>query len=114
MGLYMGSQRVNWLALTSHNKWVFFRLHNSSEEPYLTYSSVIPQQDDTRPFRALLGMMLASEFNIEVGNSVIRTGELPPIEEEQEEQEEKASPKDRKSTRLNSSHSGESRMPSSA
>ena len=92
MGLYMGSLRVNWLALTSHHKWVFFRLHNDSEEPYLTYSSVIPQQDDTRPFRALLGMMLASEFNIEVGSSIIRTGELPPIEEEQEEQEKEASP----------------------
>ena len=92
MGLYMGSQRVNWLALTSHHKWVFFRLHNDQKEPYLTYSSVIPQQDDTRPFRALLGMMLASEFDIEVENSVILTGELPPAEKEQEEQEEEASP----------------------
>ena len=115
MCLYMGSLRVDWLALTSHHKWVFLRFHDDQKESYLTYSSIVPQENDTRPFRALLGMMLASEFDIEVENSVVRTGELPPAEEEQEEQEEEASPnhdaEGKSSSRKNSSHRKREKQP---
>ena len=90
MCLFMGPQRVNWLALTSHHKWVFLRFHDDQKEPYLTYSTIIPQENDTRPFRALLGMMLASEFKINVKSSVIRTGELFPLKEEEQIKEESA------------------------
>ena len=92
MCLYMVSHGAKWLALTSHHKWVFLRLHSDSEEPYLTYSSVIPQQDDTRPFRALLGIMLAVEFDIDVQSEVTRGEPLQPIVIEDEEEDEDSSP----------------------
>ncbi|KAL5514714.1 hypothetical protein ACEPAG_2030 [Sanghuangporus baumii] len=83
--MYMGSHRAKWLALTSHHKWVFLRFHNELRNPYISYSSVIPQQNDTRPFRALLGMMISAEFEIEDYSKVTRTEQLHPIEEEKQE-----------------------------
>ena len=118
MCLYMGAQRVNRLILTSHHKWVFLRLHNDPEVPYLTYSSVIPQKNDTRPFRALLGMMLASEFDIEVESSAIRTGEVPSIEEEQEDNDEEAYPgndeRDKSASYKGSSHRKRGKQPNAS
>ncbi|KAJ4473890.1 hypothetical protein J3R30DRAFT_3684842 [Lentinula aciculospora] len=85
--LYMSSHKVNWLALTSHHKWIFFRLHPSSDkepEPYISYSSVEMMENNTRPFRALLAMMLATVGEIKVVDSnVDKTVPLPVIEEEE-------------------------------
>ncbi|OCB89155.1 kinase-like protein [Sanghuangporus baumii] len=86
--MYMGSHRAKWLALTSHHKWMFLQFHNEPKNPYVSYSSVIPQQNDTRPFRALLGMMISAEFEIEVKSKVTRTRRLHPIKEEKQAKED--------------------------
>ncbi|KAL5512706.1 hypothetical protein ACEPAG_2972 [Sanghuangporus baumii] len=66
MCLYMASHKARWGAVTSHEKWVFIRLH-PGEQPYITFSSVEPQENNTRPFRALLAMTLAVELDLEIG-----------------------------------------------
>lgn len=84
----MATHRSDWLALTSHHKWVFFQFRPGVQEPYITYSSVIPQENDTRPFRALLGMMLASEFGLLIDSRVNERVQLESIGEERRAKDE--------------------------
>ncbi|KAL5482920.1 hypothetical protein ACEPAI_9515 [Sanghuangporus weigelae] len=69
MCLYMASHKARWGAVTSHEKWVFIRLH-PGEQPYMTFSSVELQENNTRPFRALLAMILAAELDLEDENVI--------------------------------------------
>ena len=57
----MATHKANFLALTCHDKWLFFHLRDG-DRPLLTYSSVERQNENTRPFRALLGMISALEI----------------------------------------------------
>ena len=70
LSLYMAAHQTEWSALTCHDKWVFLRLHKgtATQKPYLTYSTVERQAENTRPFRALLGMILATVRRIDVGS----------------------------------------------
>ncbi|EJD08334.1 uncharacterized protein FOMMEDRAFT_16742 [Fomitiporia mediterranea MF3/22] len=77
--------RVEWLALSCFTKWVFLRLHRrgTDEAPYMTYSTIERQLDNTRPFRALLGMMLAISRNIDVPTNAdmnVRLQSVPATE----------------------------------
>ena len=66
--LLMGSHQTEWGILTCHDKWIFFRLHKATNQQrvYVTVSSVEEQSNNTRLFRALLGMLLAAEYRIDV------------------------------------------------
>ncbi|KAH8103235.1 hypothetical protein DFH11DRAFT_1521133 [Phellopilus nigrolimitatus] len=70
--LHMASWRTEWLFLTSHNHWIIFRLHPDDERPYVTYSPMLSMKDETRPFRAFLGSLLAS-----AGKVVVPSPEVP-------------------------------------
>ena len=61
----MASHKALWGAITSHEKWIFVRLH-PGDEPYISFSSIELQSDSTRPFRALLAIMLAAELDLDV------------------------------------------------
>ncbi|EJD08067.1 uncharacterized protein FOMMEDRAFT_150739 [Fomitiporia mediterranea MF3/22] len=78
--VYMMIYRVEWLALSCFTKWVFFRLHlrGEGELPYVTYSTIEKQEDNTRPFRALFGMMLATAMNVDVPSNAVMDGQLRP------------------------------------
>ena len=53
--------KVNWAVLTSHHKWIFFRLVNTPDGGHtFTYSTVESQSGNTRPFLALLATLLAA------------------------------------------------------
>ncbi|EJD08046.1 uncharacterized protein FOMMEDRAFT_150710 [Fomitiporia mediterranea MF3/22] len=86
---YMGSHKAHWLALTCYTKWIFLRLHcgKKPNPTYITYSTVEKQSNNTRPFRALLGMMLAITTNTDVPSTANMQVPLRDI------------PKDKKSTR---------------
>ena len=96
----MSSHKVNWLALTSHHKWIFFRLHPIQEgvrEPYISYSSVERMEDNTRPLRALLAMLLAAMGEIKDADSnvdtmvplpMIKVEDQPSSESSQEDQDQ--------------------------
>ena len=64
----MAEHQMEWGALTCHDKWIFVRLHKgtATQDPYLTYSTVEKQTENTKPFRALLGMVLAAVRGIDV------------------------------------------------
>ena len=85
--LCMSSHKVNWLALTSHHKWIFFRLKPIQEgmrEPYIPYSSVEMMEGNTRPLLALLAMLLTAMGEIkDVDSNVDTMVPLPAIEEEE-------------------------------
>lgn len=90
----MASHKSNWLALTCHDSWVFFRLHNrtpgpgASNVPYITYSEVEKQSDNTRPFCALLAMMLAAQDKFEVESKAdLSDFNLATLDEEKEDAE---------------------------
>ncbi|KAK0465880.1 kinase-like domain-containing protein [Desarmillaria tabescens] len=91
--LYMASHKANWLALTCHHKWIFLRLHNrpanGTQGPYITYSSVEEQPNNTKPFRALLAMMLAAEEGLEIESKADLSVPLLSIEEEDKEDSNK-------------------------
>ena len=82
--LYMASHKARWGAITSHEQWVFIRLHPGSD-PYITFSSVELQENNTRPFRALLAMVLAAELDLEVDSHVNMQIPLETIVEEEEQ-----------------------------
>ncbi|OCB90009.1 kinase-like protein [Sanghuangporus baumii] len=83
MCLYMASHKARWGAITSHEKWLFIRLH-PGEDPFITFSAVEKQEDNTRPFRALLAMLLAAELNLEVESHADLESLLATIPEEDE------------------------------
>ena len=91
----MSSHKIRWLALSSHAKWVFFRLHPGPQQPYITYSDVEVQENNTKPFRALLAMMLATEREFNVPSYPDKAVPLPSIKEEgglsREDQDERGS-----------------------
>ncbi|EJD05076.1 kinase-like protein [Fomitiporia mediterranea MF3/22] len=78
--VYMVLYKVEWLALTCYTNWVFLRLHSrgAGEVPYMTYSTIEEQLDNTRPFRALLGMMMAIARDIDVPSNANMDGQLRP------------------------------------
>ena len=76
----MSSHKARWLALTSHHKWVFFRLHPDEKRPYITYSNVEVQEDNTRPFRAFLAMMLVAVSSRTVESHANTAIPLPPVQ----------------------------------
>ncbi|EJD08092.1 uncharacterized protein FOMMEDRAFT_150768 [Fomitiporia mediterranea MF3/22] len=78
--LYMELFGEEWLGLTCYTKWVFFRLHSRGvgELPYITYSTV-EKLDNTRAFRASLGMLLAIAREIDVPSNADMNGRLRPI-----------------------------------
>ena len=80
----MGAHQTEWGVLTSHDKWLFFRLHKATnqQQAYVTFSSVEEQSNNTRPFRALLGMLLAAEYKIHVPTHVNMQSELFTITEQ--------------------------------
>ena len=84
--LCMSTHKVNWLALTSHHKWIFFRLNPIQEgmrEPYIPYSSVEMMEGNTRPLLALLAMLLTAMGEIkDVDSNVDTMVPLPMIEAE--------------------------------
>ncbi|EJD08100.1 uncharacterized protein FOMMEDRAFT_150779 [Fomitiporia mediterranea MF3/22] len=79
--VHMILYRAEWLALTCFTKWVFLRLHSrgTGEAPYITYSTIERQLDNTRPFCALLGMMLAYSRDISVPSNADMNGQLRPV-----------------------------------
>lgn len=88
----MASHKSNWLALTCHDSWAFFCLHNRTPDarhaPYVTYSKV-EKTSDTKAFRALLAMMLTAHGAFEVESKAdIDDNNLSPLEEAQEETED--------------------------
>ena len=83
MCVHMASHKARWGAITSHEQWVFIRLHPGSD-PYITFSSVELQENNTRPFRALLAMVLAAELDLEVDSHVNMQIPLETIVEEEE------------------------------
>ncbi|KAL5501321.1 hypothetical protein ACEPAH_8581 [Sanghuangporus vaninii] len=86
MCLYMASHKARWGAITSHEKWVFLRLH-PGEQPYITFSSVELQENNTRPFCALLAMILAAKLNLEVESHANMQLTLKTIDDDDEESE---------------------------
>ncbi|KAL5481084.1 hypothetical protein ACEPAI_10025 [Sanghuangporus weigelae] len=83
MCLYMASHKAHWGAITSHEKWLFLRLH-PGDDPFITFSVVEKQEDNTRPFRTLLAMILAAELNLEVESHADMGVALATIPEEDE------------------------------
>ncbi|EJD08066.1 uncharacterized protein FOMMEDRAFT_150738 [Fomitiporia mediterranea MF3/22] len=80
--VYMILYGSDWLALSCFTKWVFLRLHERDtvdEAPYITYSTIEEQSDNTRPFRALVGMMLAVARNVDVPSNADLEGRLRPV-----------------------------------
>ena len=94
----MSSHKINWLALTSHHKWIFFRLHPIQEgvrEPYISYSSVEKMEDNTRPLRALLAMLLAAMGEIKDVDSNVDTMVPLPMTEEEDRPSSESSQEDK-------------------
>ena len=54
----------DWAVMTSHHKWSFLR--RLRDPPVLLYSQIEVQEDNTRPFRALIAMILASTGQITI------------------------------------------------
>lgn len=83
----MAAHHSQWAALTCHDKWLFVRLHRGtvSHQAYITFSTVEGQTSNTRPFRALLGMMLAAKEDIDVESHADLGTQLTVIVEEEEE-----------------------------
>ena len=80
--MYMLLYGSDWLALSCFTKWVFLRLHERDavdEAPYITYSTIEEQSDNTRPFRALVGMMLAVSKDVDVPSNADLEGRLRPV-----------------------------------
>ncbi|KAH8111596.1 hypothetical protein DFH11DRAFT_1512905 [Phellopilus nigrolimitatus] len=72
--LYMASWKTEWLFLTSYNHWIFLRLHRGGlhspdQQPYVTYSSMLSIEGETRAFRAFLGALLAAANEVDVPSS---------------------------------------------
>ncbi|EJD08069.1 uncharacterized protein FOMMEDRAFT_144169, partial [Fomitiporia mediterranea MF3/22] len=90
----MGSYEAEWLALTSYTKWVFLRLHcgTAPVPTYVTYSTFETQSDNSRPFRALLGMMLAIATETAVPSNASTQGPLQVIPEDEEDPENEGAP----------------------
>ncbi|EJD06895.1 kinase-like protein [Fomitiporia mediterranea MF3/22] len=77
--VYMILYEVEWLVLSCFTRWVFLRLHRrAGEVPYITYSTIEEQLNNTRPFRALVGMMLAIAEEIDVPSNADMGGQLRP------------------------------------
>ncbi|KAL5483003.1 GSE1_5 [Sanghuangporus weigelae] len=68
--LHMGSHHARWLALSSHEKWVFLRFHPRDDGPFISYSAIERQDNSTRPFRALLAMLLDAEGELTAESKV--------------------------------------------
>ena len=62
---------MEWLFLTSHNRWIICRLVSHPHNPFLAYSQCISIEDSSVPFRALLGAMLSVNNNDSVPASVL-------------------------------------------
>lgn len=92
----MASHKARWGTITSSKKWVFLRLHPGAE-PYITFSSVEMQANNTRPFRALLAMMLAAELDLEVDSHADLEDLLSPIPEKPAEDSPSPDPGEDKS-----------------
>ena len=94
----MAAHKVHWAALTSHDKWVFLRLHpdldGNPPEPYVSFSTAELQRDNTRPFRALFAMMLATTCDLSV-ESHPDNNVLPPVKEEKEHKPPDDPPEDK-------------------
>ena len=86
--LYMSSYKAQWLALTSHNKWIFFRSHLDREQPYITYSDFEEQRDNTRPFRAFLAIILVTAMDRTVESHANTAAPLPSIEDDKGDEED--------------------------
>ena len=84
----MGSHRTEWGVLTCHDKWVFVRLHRGTDlqRAYITFSSVEEQSNNTKPFRALLGLLLASNYEIDVPSHANMQATLTTIVEVNQDQ----------------------------
>ena len=84
----MGSHQTEWGVLTCHDKWVFVRLHRGTDlqRAYITFSSVEEQSNNTKPFRALLGLLLASNYGIDVPSHANMQATLTTIVEENQDQ----------------------------
>ena len=67
---------MEWLFLTSHNRWIICRLVSHPHNPFLAYSPSISIEDSSIPFRALLGAMLSVNNNVSVPASVLSPGVL--------------------------------------
>lgn len=67
---------MEWLFLTSHNRWIICRLVSDPDNPFLTYSPSISIEDSSVPFRALLGAMLSVNNNVSVPASILSPGVL--------------------------------------
>ncbi|KAL5522766.1 hypothetical protein ACEPAG_8784 [Sanghuangporus baumii] len=91
MCLYMASHKARWGAITSHEKWLFIRLH-PCDDPFITFSVVEKQKDNTRPFRALLAMLLTAELDLEVESHADMESPLAAIPEEDENNPSKKLP----------------------
>ena len=93
--IYMVAHKVHWAAVTSHDKWIFFRLHpdlnGDPPKPYISFSTVEAQENNTRPFRALLAMMLATTENLNVASHPDNRA-LTPIPERKDEDEQHHDP----------------------
>ena len=76
---------VHWSAVTSHHKWIFLR---RVENPVgLRYSTVELQENNTRPFLALLAMFLAAQGAITVSPPEENDNPLSRIEQSQSDAE---------------------------
>ena len=62
----MTISEAEWCAVTSHHKWVFFRRIELNGRDVILYSRVELQQNSTRPFCALLAMILADRKDITI------------------------------------------------
>ena len=84
----MGSHQTEWGVLTCHDKWVFVRLHRGTDlqRAYITFSSVEEQSNNTKPFRALLGLLLASNYGIDVPSHANMQATLTTLIEENQDQ----------------------------
>ncbi|KAL5498957.1 hypothetical protein ACEPAH_1475 [Sanghuangporus vaninii] len=91
MCLYMASHKALWGAITSHEKWLFIRLH-PGDDPFITFSVVEKQTDNTRPFRALLAMIFEAELSLEVESHADMGEALATIEEDEEDEPTKKLP----------------------
>ncbi|KAL5512466.1 hypothetical protein ACEPAG_3119 [Sanghuangporus baumii] len=80
--LHMGSHHARWLALSSHEKWVFLRFHPRDDGPFISYSAIERQDNSTRPFRALLAMLLDAEGELTVESKANLPPSLSTISEE--------------------------------
>ena len=84
----MGAYETEWGVLTCYDQWIFVRFHKGaySQQAYVTFSSVEGQSNNTKPFRALLGMLLAAEYEIDVPSHANMQATLTTIVEENQDQ----------------------------